>query len=58
MGTVAVSNDIVLYSELEGKYGPRRSEGKFPTVYVVVGIVVFVVISASVFTIWARRKKA
>ncbi len=52
---VAVSNDVVLSSELEGKYGPQPS--KFPIVYVVVAIVVVAAIIASVFIIKVRKRK-
>lgn len=55
---VAVSNDVVLYSELAGKYGPQPTESKFPTVPVVVAIVVVVAIIVSVFIIRLRMKKA
>jgi Domain of unknown function DUF11 len=52
---VAVSNDVVLASELEGKYGPQSS--KFPIVYLVVAVVVVAAIIASVFIIRVRKKK-
>lgn len=54
---VAVSNDVVLFSELEGKYGPQPSESKFPTVPVVIAIVIVAAIIAFVFIIRARKKK-
>jgi hypothetical protein len=56
---VSVSNDVILYSELEGKYGPQQpSESKFPTVYVVIGVVAVAAIITSAFVIRSRRKKA
>lgn len=55
---VAVSNDVMLYSELEGKYGPQPSESKFPTIPVVVAIVVVAIIAASAFIVRSRKKKA
>lgn len=52
---VAVSNDVILYSELEGKYGAQLS--KFPIVYVIVPIVVVAAIIAFVLIIRARKKE-
>jgi hypothetical protein len=54
---VSVSNDVVLYSELQGKYGPQPSESKFPTVPVIVAIVVVAAIIAFVFIAWTRKKR-
>jgi len=55
---VSVSNDILLFSELEGKYQPQAAaEGGFPTIYiyVIIGVVVVVAI-ASVLAIRSKRK--
>jgi hypothetical protein len=55
---VSVSNDVILYSELEERYKPKAPEGKFPTTYLIIGAVVVVAIVASVFVIRSRKKKA
>ena len=53
---VAVSNDIVLYSELGGEAGEEGPRG-FPTLYIIIGAIVLVVIIISV-SIARSRKKA
>lgn len=53
---VGVSNDVILFSELEERYGARDSECEFPTVYVIIGVVVVAAIIASTFVIRSRRK--
>lgn len=54
---VSVSNDVILYSELEERYKPKAPERAFPTLYMIIGAVVVVAIVASVFVIKSRRKK-
>jgi hypothetical protein len=54
---VSVSNDVILYSELEERYKPEAPERKFPTKFVIIGVVVVAVIIASVLVIKSRRKK-
>ena len=55
---VSVSNDVLLYSELEDKYQPEAAaEGGFPAIYIYVIIgVIGVVAIASVLAIRAKRK--
>ena len=53
---VGVSNDVILFSELEERYGAQVSECEFPTVYVIIGVVVVAAIIASTFVIRSRRK--
>ena len=53
---VSVSNDVTLFSELEERYGPAPAEEEFPTIYVIVGVVVVAIIIASAFAVRARRK--
>jgi hypothetical protein len=53
---VGVSNDVLLFSELEGRYQAQVSECEFPTMYVIIGVVVVAAIIASAFIIRSRRK--
>jgi len=51
----AVSNDIVLYSELGGAAGQEGPKG-FPALYIIIGAVVLVVIIISVSIAKSRKK--
>jgi hypothetical protein len=56
---VSVSNDVLLYSELEGKYQPEAAaESGFPTTYIyaIIGAVAVVAIIISVFALRSRKK--
>ncbi|HEY49151.1 MAG TPA: hypothetical protein G4O13_03815 [Dehalococcoidia bacterium] len=53
---VSVSNDVVLYSELEERYGLQVSEGGFPTTAVIVVLVVIVAIIALLYLRRARKR--
>ena len=52
---VCVSNDVVIYSEIEGRYAVETAESEFPTAVLVIGLIL-----AAIF-VWAmlsiRRKK-
>jgi len=54
---VSVSNDVILFSELEERYKPKAPERAFPTKFVIIGVVVVAAIVASFFVIKSRRKK-
>lgn len=53
---VSVSNDIILYSELEERYKPKAAERGFPITYVIIGAVVVAAIAALIFFIRSRKK--
>ena len=53
---VGVSNDVILFSELEERYATQVSECEFPTTYVIIGVVVVAAIIASTIIIRLRRK--
>jgi hypothetical protein len=52
---VSVSNDIILRSELDERYGPGASEG-FPILYAIIGAVVVAATIVVVFFLRSRRK--
>ncbi len=53
---VGVSNDVILFSEIENRYVAQVSECEFPTTYVIIGVVVVAAIIASFYIIRSRRK--
>jgi hypothetical protein len=56
---VSVSNDVILYSELEGKYQPKAAaEDGFPSIYiyVIIGVVAVAAIIISAFALKSRGK--
>ncbi len=53
---VGVSNDVVLYSELDERYGPQVSESEFPTAYVVTGVVVVAAVVVLLLLVRSRKK--